>query len=251
MKRILTDKILRGDNLLEIFPYVDVILPVYNASETIKESIESVLGQSYRNFILYIIDDGSTDGTEDICKKYLSDSRVRYFKKDHEGISKALNFGIIQGSSDYIARQDADDIWLEDHLKVMISFMLEYPEIDIAGSSVFVERGQIREGIIIHGNECFSGYDLWLELAYKNPFNHSTVIYKRDILRNTGIYDSYFDGIEDWHLWSRIVTKNNAAILPISSVFYRLPETYFRDMTFRHKLAFTRKLSLKEVLGNG
>lgn len=140
MKRILTDKILSGDNLLEISPCVDVILPVYNGELTIKEAIESVLDQSYRNFILYIIDDGSTDGTEYVCKKYLSDSRVRYFKKEHVGISKALNFGIIEGNSDYIARQDADDIWLEDHLKIMVSFMLEYPDIDIAGSGVLIEK---------------------------------------------------------------------------------------------------------------
>ena len=88
---------------------VDIVMPVYNREKTVANAIESVLNQTHKNFRLIIIDDGSRDGTEEVCRKYLNDERVVYHKILHGGISRALNAGISLATAEYIARQDSDD----------------------------------------------------------------------------------------------------------------------------------------------
>ena len=92
------------------------------------------------------------------------------------------------------------------------------------------------------------GEKLWLELAYQNVFNHSTVIFKRSAYDEAGGYDAKCDGFEDWHLWSRMVTKDNALVLNVTTTYYRLSERHKRGMSFRARLARSRGLRLEDVL---
>ena len=89
---------------------------------------------------------------------------------------------------------------------------------------------------------------MWLDLAYQNVFNHSTVIFKRSAYDEAGGYDAKCDGFEDWHLWSRMVTKDNALVLNVTTTYYRLSERHKRGMAFRARLARSRGLRLEDVL---
>ena len=227
---------------------IDIVMPTYNNEETIQLSIESVLNQTHENFSLIIVDDGSTDRTEEICKSYHWEPRIKYFKKEHGGISKALNFGISKSDSIYIARQDADDIWAPWHLGLLLYRLEKESHLDIIGAKVIAEEDKLSDKLIYNKFNELSGEVLWLYLAYRNMFNHSTVIFKRSAYDEAGGYHSDFDGMEDWHLWARLVTKDNALILNTVTTYYRLSNQYRREMAFRSRLAKSRGLSLEEVL---
>ena len=227
---------------------IDIIMPVYNGAKTISESIESVLNQTHQNFRLLIVDDGSTDNTGEVCGAYLSDERVRYIVGSHKGISETLNSGVSLSSTTYVARQDADDVWMPWHLDVLLYELEKNPQLELIGSLVVVADEELPEQLILDSQNNLSGESLWLELAYRNCFNHSTVIFKRSAYEEAGGYDSNCDGFEDWHLWSRVVTKNNAMLLDVVSAYYRLSEKYRRKMTFRARLARSRGLRLEDVM---
>ena len=227
---------------------VDIIMPVYNSEETVENAIKSVLNQTHTNYRLIIVDDGSTDETGVICKKYLEYTRVVYHKVEHGGISKALNAGIALSTADYIARQDSDDEWMPWHLDFLLNGLDLNPELDIIGSKVVDDENKIPGGIRRNYFNTLSGEQLWLTLAYRNIFNHSTVIFKKKAYEEAGRYDSEFDGFEDWHLWARMVTKDNALVLNTVTAHYRLSESYKKEMFFRSRLARSRGLRLEDVM---
>ena len=227
---------------------VDIVMPVYNREKTIGNAIESVLNQTHKNFRLIIVDDGSRDGTEEVCRKYLNDGRVVYHKVLHGGISRALNAGILLATAEYIARQDSDDEWMPWHLDFLINELELNDKLDIIGSKVDTDKTKLQGGIKRNNFNNLSGEELWLKLAYKNMFNHSTVIYRKSAVIEAGSYDPDCDGFEDWHLWARVVTKDNALVMNTMTVYYGLPEEDNREMFFRSRLAKSRGLRLEDVL---
>ena len=227
---------------------VDIVMPVYNGAGTISQTIDSVLNQTHQAFRLLIIDDGSTDHTEEVCQAYLADQRIQYVKNNHQGISKSLNDGVRISQTDYVARQDSDDIWMPWHLDLLLHELETNPQLDIIGAKVIVEEDEITNKIKRNNYNHLFGEQLWLELAYRNVFNHSTVIFKRAAYEEAGGYDEHCDGFEDWHLWSRMVTKDNALVLNIVTTCYRLSERHKRGMAFRARLARSRGLRLEDVL---
>lgn len=227
---------------------VDIIMPVYNGAKTIRQSIDSVLSQTHQNFRLIIVDDGSTDNTAEVCEPYLLDERIQYITGSHKGISETLNRGVSLSNTDYVARQDADDMWLPWHLDFLLYKLEKNPQLDLIGSRVVVEEEDIPDEVNLNSKHYLSGENLWLGLAYRNVFNHSTVLFKRSAFDDTGGYNSNFNGFEDWHLWSRLVTKNNAMLLDVVTAYYRLSERYKRSLSFRARLARSRGLRLEDVM---
>ena len=227
---------------------VDIVMPVYNREKTVGNAIESVLNQTYKNFRLIIVDDGSRDGTEEVCRKYLNDERVVYHKILHGGISRALNAGISLATAEYIARQDSDDEWMPWHLDFLLNELELNDKLDIIGSKVDADKTKLQGGIKRNNFNNLSGEELWFKLAYKNMFNHSTVIYKKSAVIEVGGYDPEYDGFEDWHLWARMVTKDNALVMNTLTASYGLPEEDDKGMMFRSRLAKSRGLRLEDVL---
>ena len=227
---------------------VDIVMPIYNREKTVGKAIESVLNQTHKNFRLIIVDDGSRDGTEEICRKYLNDERVIYHKVLHGGISRALNAGILIATAEYIARQDSDDEWMPWYLDFLLNELEQNDKLDIIGSKVDADRSKLQGGIKRNNFNNISGEELWFKLAYKNMFNHSTVIYKKSAVEEAGGYDPECDGFEDWHLWARIVTKDNALVMNTLTAYYGLPEEDDKGMIFRSRLAKSRGLRLEDVL---
>ena len=227
---------------------VDIVMPVYNREKTVGNAIESVLNQTHKNFRLIIVDDGSRDRTEEVCRKYLNDERVVYHKVLHGGISRALNAGISLTTAEYIARQDSDDEWMPWHLDFLLNELEQNDKLDIIGSKVDADKTKLQGGIKRNNFNNLSGEELWFKLAYKNMFNHSTVIYRKSVVEEAGGYDPECDGFEDWHLWARMVTKDNALVMNTLTAYYGLPEEDDKGMIFRSRLAKSRGLRLEDVL---
>ena len=113
---------------------VSVIMPVYNADEHLREAIESILNQSYRNIEIIVVNDGSKDNgyTDSIIRKY--ESMVQYFYKENGGIADALNYAISKANGDYIARMDQDDISLPDRIEKQVEFMETNTDVAVCGT---------------------------------------------------------------------------------------------------------------------
>ncbi|NGP46765.1 glycosyltransferase family 2 protein [Bacillaceae bacterium SIJ1] len=135
---------------MNTFKKVTVLMPVYNGAKYLSEAIESILNQTYKEFDLLIINDGSTDNSEEIINRF-SDDRIKYIANDKNiGLIRTLNKGICLVRSEYIARMDADDISLPMRLEKQIKFMDEHQDIAVSGTSVLVfnEKGTIGKSIV-------------------------------------------------------------------------------------------------------
>ena len=228
---------------------VNILMPVYNGEKTIEESIESVLNQTQQQFRLWIIDDGSTDNTQKVCQQFLNDERIQYQKLSHQGISSTLRTGMSLIQCEVVARQDSDNRWFLWHLEMVLTCLEANDALELVGAKVTVENEDIQKRLLYNKHRHLYGEELWYQLAIRNVFNHSTVIFKKSAYLNAGGYHSDYDGIEDWQLWSRMVRKDNAYILNVTTSYYRLADNYEKYLLFRSRLAKTRGLSLEEVLG--
>lgn len=193
-------------------------MSAYNDSKYIRESVKCILNQTYKDFEFLIIDDGSTDETEEIISSF-NDSRINYKKISHTGLAGALNFGLANSTGEIIARIDSDDLSVERRLEVQINFLNKNPGYDVIGSrSVYInERNQIL--FILKPPAEDEGIKNFLNLH--NPLNHSTLLYRKDSIIEGGGYNKSFECYEDFELWFRLRNKLKFKIIPEVLVYTR------------------------------
>ncbi len=195
---------------------ISIVVSVYNADKTITNMIDSVLNQTYKNFELILINDGSTDNSLNIIKQYYKeDSRIVIIDKENSGLTKSLNIGLKKAQGKYIARLDADDVWLPSKLQKQVAFLEDnieyallgtaYNEIDDNGKVIYNKQRTRR---------LFSYADIIGNIEKLNPFFHSSVLFRRELLETIGFYNEKFQYTQDYEYWIRIVSKNKAANLP-------------------------------------
>jgi glycosyltransferase involved in cell wall biosynthesis len=200
-------------------PAISVIIPVYNGEKYIFESIESILKQSFIDFELIIINDGSTDRTADIILSF-SDRRIRLFNQENSGMAASLNFGIKNSNGRYIARQDADDISHPLRFEREINFLETNPSCALVGTKakIISESGK-QIGLLNHPSD---NAVLKLLLLFDNPFVHSSVMINRTLAGDALYYDASKPVlIQDYELWSRLSANNIIANLDDVLVDYR------------------------------
>lgn len=206
---------------LDLMPTVTVLMPVYNAAPYVRLAIESILEQTYADFELLIIDDGSTDTSQEVIRSY-ADPRIRLLENgENQGLTRTLNAGLEAARAELIARQDADDLSLPRRLEKQVAFMEAHPAIALLGTQALQidHRGRYR-GTIDHSLETAG---LRWELLFGNAFVHSSVMYRRKIVwRELGGYSEAFPFAEDYELWSRVASSHSVANLPDRLVAYRV-----------------------------
>ena len=180
---------------------VTVLMPCYNAAGYISEAISSVLNQSFTDFELLIINDGSTDNTSEIIRSF-TDPRIVLLECSQQGVAAALNTGLYHSRSEYIARFDADDICNVQRLEKQYNFMLTHPEYIIVGSAAdYVDD----EGnfIFTHEPKAYSDEQI-KQLPYQFcPFVHASVMYKKTVVEKVG-YNINAHSFEDHLLWLKL-----------------------------------------------
>lgn len=202
---------------------ISVIMPVYNAEKYLKESIESILNQTYKNFEFIIINDGSTDDSLKIINYYAAkDNRIRIISRENKGLVYSLNQGIKLAKGKYIARMDADDISIIDRFEKQIKYF-DKNEVDILGS--FMKYfGDITENDL--SQECNMNSninDQNCEIAFLKScaLCHSSVMMKKSIFRNLIEYNCNFSHGEDYDLWLRAL-KSGYKIKKIEKVLVNM-----------------------------
>lgn len=191
--------------------YVSIILPTYNRAHSIRRSIESILRQTYPHWELLVIDDGSTDHTEEIVAEIAaSDSRVRYYRQpQNRGVAAARNEGIRQAQYEYIAFQDSDDVWEEDKLEKQMRVFDDRPQV---GMVYCAFEGEKQDGTIIRipdnsmGIENLQG-NMYRLLLQRNVIDAPTVVIRKECLDKVGGFDETLTCLEDWELFLRIAKE--------------------------------------------
>lgn len=193
-----------------------VLIPVYNTRpDYLLESVFSILNQTYKDFEILIINDGSTNEDTIKCLSFLRSIAIRVIDIEiNSGISFALNVGINLSKTEYIARMDADDYSYPDRFQKQVSYLLEHPEVDVLGTQLrhfdaadperILHSGQIHPEIITSLPE-----NLWIT-------NHGTVIYKKQSVIAAGLYDTNLRRAEDVFLWQSMFRNG--------SIFHNLPD---------------------------
>lgn len=203
-------------------PLISIVIPVYNGEKYVAEAINSAFSQTYKNFEIIVINDGSTDKTENRLQSYMS--RITYVKQLNRGVGVARNVGIKIAGGEWIAFLDHDDIWKEEKLEKQVEYIENNPDIDLvhAGIENFNETGIIREDV----NELhdFRAKNRFRDFLSGNRVYVQTVVVKKNLILRIGLFDesSIVSSCEDYDLWIRLSKIANFGYLPYPLTRYRV-----------------------------
>jgi glycosyltransferase involved in cell wall biosynthesis len=235
-------------------PKITVLMPAYNTGKYIHEAISSVLEQTFTDFELLIINDGSTDNTLAVINSF-TDARIRVINQDNKGVANALNNGLNNARAHYIARFDADDVCYPNRLQVQYDFITAHSDYSIIGSAC--DYTDVNgEYVFTYQPAAYSNAEIQ-QLDYKIcPFIHSGVFYKKDVVLNAGGYNEHSYTFEDHFLWANILKNEKTCNLQQSLIKVRWnPESItidekWRTNTFRKiKYNALNKLAITEADG--
>lgn len=192
-------------------PFFSVIIPTYNRYASLKKAIDSVLAQTYTDYQLMVVDDGSTDKTCSIVDEYAG--MLTYIRQDHSGVSAARNRGIMASSSEWVTFLDSDDLWMPDKLAAHHRYIHSH-----AGSERIhqVDEIWIRNGKRVNPRSKHVKRGGWIftDSLYLCLVSPSAVAVKRELLDDTGLFDENLPACEDYDLWLRIAWKEMIGYIP-------------------------------------
>jgi glycosyltransferase involved in cell wall biosynthesis len=201
-------------------PAVSIIIPAYNASEYIQETISSVLNQSFQDFEVIVVDDGSTDGTVEMVEKF--HDHIQLIRRSNGGAAKARNAGIEAARGEWIAFIDADDIWMPDKLELQLEqasseFQMVYTDRSNIGTLDGLPKIQSLIQPLYEG-------DIFLDLLLKGNFiTTSSVLIRTGVCNELGGFSEEKNfTAEDWDLWLRVAARYKIGACKKPLVQYRL-----------------------------
>jgi len=201
-------------------PTVSVIIHTYNNEKFIAETVESVLNQTYKDYEIIVVDDGSEDGTRDALIPYMQ--KIRYHYKENGGIASAKNAGISLSETEFVAFLDHDDLWVPDKLQLQMEHFNENPQIGL----VYAKYTSFRDGKELR-TKPEKGYSGWIfkELLAKSFIQTSTVVVKRECLDAAGPYDETFSLGDEYDMFLRIARKFQCGFVDKGLTRYRVHDT--------------------------
>jgi glycosyltransferase involved in cell wall biosynthesis len=206
-------------------PLISVCMPVYNAERYVAEAVESILAQTYRNFEFLIADDGSTDGSLTILKRYeAQDPRIRLWSRPNAGYVVRLNEMLDEARGDLVARMDADDVALPERFEHQVDFLRDNPDHVLVGSQVLVIDPE-GDPLCVWGKEKTHEEIETLQFRGTNGsvISHSAAMYRREPALAVGKYRVEYHPAEDLDLFLRLAERGGRmANLPLVLLKYRM-----------------------------
>ncbi|KYC39316.1 glycosyl transferase family A [Scytonema hofmannii PCC 7110] len=199
-------------------PKISVVIPAYNSMQYLPETLESVLQQTFTDFEVLIINDGSSDNIIQWASE-ITDPRVKLISQKNQGVSVARNTGIAQSQGEYIAFLDADDLWEQTKLEKQVRYLDENPEVGLVHTSMaLVDRNGKSTGRVMTS---VAEGEVWKELVESNKIACSSVMVRRRCLEKVGGFEPNLHFAEDWDLWIRISSHYSFAVLKEPLYYYR------------------------------
>jgi glycosyltransferase involved in cell wall biosynthesis len=229
-------------------PRVSIVMPAYNAEPFLSEAIDSLLGQTFSDFELIIVDDASTDGTAQMLAGYaMRDQRIVPWRNDvNLGQARTMNRALDAARGEYIARLDHDDVALPRRLELQVAFLDRHRDIGLLGSGSWLIDA---EGHPRGGSSLMPVDDLQIRWStmYRNPIHHSTVMLRRDVLeRNRLRYDSAWLA-QDYDLWVRMLRHTRAANFSTRLTKYRVRAASVTRMNLEVLRRETAEIALRAI----
>jgi glycosyltransferase involved in cell wall biosynthesis len=208
---------------------VSVIIPAYNASKFIREAINSVLNQTYKDYEIIVVDgrDGSTDNTREIVAEY--GDAVRYFRQENTGLSDARNKGVLNSRGEYIAFLDSDDLWFENKLALQVKFLDSHRDVGLVFSDSWfkvygdatVKKQRLVGRRFFQIAKPYRG-EVLCQLFVVNFIPALTVLVRKECLLNAGLFKEEYDSAEDYDLWLRVSRVFKVDYIDEPLAIYRL-----------------------------
>lgn len=206
-------------------PEVTVLVAVHNGESYLRPAIDSVLGQTFQDLELLVVDDGSTDSSAAICQSY-GDPRLRLVRlPTNRGLSEALNAGLAETRTELVARLDADDEAEPDRLTRQLAFMRRHEDVALVGGQAVAVTADGRvTGTVTRS---IGGAAIRWTSLFDNPFIHPTVMFRASVVRDQlGGYRKEFDPFsQDYDLWCRVMERHAVANLPDPLIRHRVHGT--------------------------
>jgi len=204
-------------------PRVSVVIPTYNRCAYVQEAIDSVLAQTYTDYEIIVIDDGSTDGTGEALRRRYGD-RIRYVWQENQGQAAARNHGIALACGDYVAFLDSDDTWLPDKLTSQVAYLDEHPEVGFVFSEAWKvdAAGRVIDGSRVNACVCPEDLSLEAQLFENHILAPSTVVVRTEPLVRVGGFDPAIRNVEDYDLLTRLCQTTSVALIHEPLVCYRV-----------------------------
>jgi len=200
-------------------PLISVIIPVYNGERTIRQTIESVLSQTFTDFEIIVINDGSKDTTLEIVSS-IQDSRLQVFSYPNAGQAASRNKGFSHATGKFIAFLDADDLWTTDKLEAQLQALQDNPQAAVAysWSDCIDESGQF----LRQASHRTENGDVYAKLLLTDFLdNGSNPLIRRQALTEVGSFDESLPPAEDWDMWLRLAARYHFVAVPSPQVLYR------------------------------
>ncbi|HZL37730.1 MAG TPA: glycosyltransferase [Tepidisphaeraceae bacterium] len=206
-------------------PAVSVVLPVYNAQRYLARALDSVLNQTFADFELIVVDDGSKDGSLSILRRYArEDARIRLLSRANTGIVGALNDGLSMARGEFIARMDGDDLCLPTRFEKQVAYLREHSECVLVGSQVLLIDPADAPICPKHDTRFTHAEIDEAHLHWGWPVIHPSVLMRREAVEQAGGYREEYKWLEDLDLFLRLAEIGGLANLPDVLLHYRLHE---------------------------
>jgi glycosyltransferase involved in cell wall biosynthesis len=214
-------------------PYFSIVISVFNKEDFIYNTINSVLNQTFSDFELIIVNDGSSDSSEKIITSF-SDSRIRYIYQENQGAGATRNHGIQLAKSDVIALLDGDDVWLPNYLESIFNAIKAFPNEHIYATAIAHKYNErivpVTYNFPIDGKTTLKSY---LENSLKHTIlTSSSIVFKKSILETTGLFDSSIKSGQDTDLWIRIGIYFPIVFINTIFVHYTYSDNSLSNSTF-------------------
>jgi len=228
-------------------PRVSVVIGAYNGEKFLRPAIEGILNQTFRDFELIVVDDGSHDNTARILDEFRDEKMRVVYNDQNLGIAATLNKGIALARGEYVALQDHDDVSVPERLAVQVAFLDNHPQIGMVGSSCSIidEAGTLLENRPVETDES----KLRWGLLWRTMLHHTTLMVKRQAIEEVGGYspDPQYRFAEDYDLMSRVAHRYRVVNLPQILGYWRVHKTSASQLNAREQVAAGRSISQRNI----
>ena len=193
-------------------PRVSVLMSVYNGAPYLELAVQSILSQTYKDFEFIIVNDGSTDDTDEILGRFADTRIVRICNPNNIGLTRSLNLALKQASGEFIARQDSDDISMPEKLSMQTAFLESHPDYGLVGCATkrIDCNGDYLQTVVPPSSDL----EICKKLFQLNPIVHGTVVARKSLIYAVGGYREHFITSQDYDLWMRLSEISFLSTLP-------------------------------------
>ncbi|WP_339752311.1 glycosyltransferase [uncultured Winogradskyella sp.] len=237
-------------------PYFSIIIPLYNKSKYIEETLQSIINQDFLDFEIIVVDDGSTDNSVAIVKRF-EDKRLRLYRQENKGVSVARNKGISYAKGTYIALLDADDIWYNNHLTALKLQIIQFPDAGLYCNNyeIYLDEKTKRNAKFnfSYKTDCLIVRDFFTASIINSVAWTSAVGFCKDKFNSVGGFDANLDTSEDLDLWIKLALRYKVSFNPNLTMSYRyyIHDSLTKKETNLIRLNFINSYKTEEAKNDG